>query len=66
MIRELNNESREHCDQHLIRNFNIMKELSQDESTSIIKKVMTEERRNKAFSWLKHYHGKVLKSQAIN
>ena len=64
-IKELHNEARENCDQHLTNCLNIAKEMSQDEKASLIKKLMAAEKRNEAFSPLKYYCGKLMKSQAI-
>lgn len=65
-IRDLHIEAREHRDQHLIHCLNIAKELSKDEKASIIKNIMTAERRNEAFCCLKYYRRGSTKSQAIN
>ena len=65
-IKVLHSEARELRDQHLLDCLHIARKLSQEQKASIIQHIRQQERRNEAYSRLKYYRGKTVKSQSID
>ena len=65
-IKVLHADARELRDQHLLDCLHIAREVSQEQKASIIQRIRQQERRNEAYSRLKYYRGKTVKSQSID